>query len=57
MNYLTDLPDELIFNIYYKVLVSIINSNEFHQKNFEIKTRKMSLKQRNHLKNYYSNYI
>lgn len=51
---INDLPDELIFLIYSKVLLNILNSEEFKKKQLQIITRKMSIKQRLHLYNYFN---
>jgi len=53
MNYLTAIPDELIFYIHAKVLLDILKSQEFTKKKFDIITRKMSQKQRQHLLSYW----
>ena len=49
-----NLPDELIFLIYTKVLLNILESDEFKKKQLEIITRRMSIKQRLHLYNYFN---
>ena len=54
MNYLTCIPDDLIFYIYSIVFFNILKSKEFKNKFFQIKTRNMSLKQRNQLATYYT---
>ena len=51
---LNDLPDELIFLIYSKVLIDILNSDEFKRKQLEVISKKMSIKQRLHLYNYFN---